>query len=101
MFMQEHVYGPQPKRKKCAHDGCDRSFRHVGPHRPKQVTIPELNHIAWALVHKVLEPEDGFGGCSCDLCSLLRDCMKAIREKEAEEYIQAMHKTIDSLDKQS
>ena len=62
------------------------------------ITVPELNHLAWVLVHGVLEPEKGFGGCSCDTCSLLRDCMKAVREKEAREYIEAMHKGIDSLE---
>lgn len=48
--------------------------------------VPALNHLAWALVHKVLESEQGFGGCSCDDCSLLRESMTAIREKEAQEY---------------
>lgn len=63
----------------------------------KHFSITEFQHIAWVLVHKVLEPEDGFGGCSCDICSLLRDDMKTIREKEANEYIEEMHKGIDSL----
>ena len=61
------------------------------------ITVPELNHLAWVIVHNGLEPNSGFGGCSCDTCSLLRDCMKAIREKEAQEYIGAIHKGIDAF----
>ena len=60
--------------------------------KPRYITVPELNHLAWVIVHNGLEPDAGFGGCSCDTCSLLRDCMKAIREKEAREYIEAMHR---------
>jgi hypothetical protein len=47
----------------------------------------KMSHIGWVLVHKVLEPDAGFGGCSCDVCSSLRDTMKAIREQEAQEYM--------------
>jgi hypothetical protein len=67
----------------------------------KRVSISELNHLAWALVHNVLDPEVGFSGCSCDLCSLLRDCMKSIREKEAQEYIADMHAMMDALEPDS
>ena len=63
----------------------------------KPLSISEFNHLACVLVHKVLEPEDGFGGCSCDICSLLRDDMRAVREKEANEYLETLHKGIDSL----
>jgi len=56
----------------------------------KYITVPELNHLAWVIVHNGLEPEKGFGGCSCDTCSLLRDCMKTIRDKEAQEYMRAL-----------
>lgn len=53
----------------------------------KHITISELNHLAWVLVHNGLEPESGFGGCSCDTCSLLRDIMKDIRKREANDFI--------------
>jgi len=51
------------------------------------IAVKELNHLAWVIVHKVLEPEKGFGRCSCDTCSLLREIMKSIREREAKEYM--------------
>lgn len=59
------------------------------------IAVAELNHLAWVLVHKVLEPEYGFGGCYCDTCSLLREGMKAIREKEAQEYILSCNNSQD------
>lgn len=61
----------------------------------KPIAVSKVHHLAWVIVHNVLEPQKGFGGCSCDICSLLRGCMKAIREKEAREYIEAMHKGAD------
>ena len=52
----------------------------------------DLQHVAWVLVHNVLEPEKGFGGCSCDICSGLRSEMERIRKKEADEWYQTAYK---------
>ena len=41
--------------------------------------------------------DDGHGGCSCDLCSLLREMKADIQKREADEYIVALHKVIDTL----
>jgi len=60
-----------------------------------QMQITELQHIAWVIVHSGFEPEARLGGCCCDICSLLREQMEAIRKREAEEYVEALHKVID------
>lgn len=45
--------------------------------------ITDLEHIAHSFVHGGFEP-DGQGGCSCTICSFLRDKVTIIRHNEAE-----------------
>lgn len=57
-----------------------------------QMSISELKHLAFVIAHNGLEPDKGFGGCSCDICSLLREMIAEIKKKEAKEYLATKYK---------
>ncbi len=51
------------------------------------MSVEDIKHLAFVLVHGGLEPEQGFGGCSCKLCSLIRGEAAVIRKREVAEYM--------------
>jgi hypothetical protein len=46
----------------------------------------EVEHIAHSFVHSGFDPDSPLGGCSCKTCGALREKIRTIRKKEAEEY---------------